>query len=236
MKDVKKILRKVNNLLNKKNEMSFECKELLPLLKELWSICKQLDQQATVDFLTSLYNRRFFEHQLELAIERAKRYKIPFSLIILDIDHFKNINDRFGHLVGDQVLQEVAKLIRQNIRKVDIPARYGGEEFAVIIPGTGIEGAISAAKRLRESIERHRFDTSKQSLRITVSIGVGTYSPFSTLNAEEFFAKVDQLLYTAKERGRNCIVHELVSPRSLPEGLSTEEKEALVKGVTNHDD
>ncbi len=236
MDEVKKILKEVDNILNNKNGVPFECKKLLPLLRELWSICKQLEKQATVDFLTGLYNRRFFKHQLELAIERAKRYKIPFSLIILDIDHFKRINDQFGHLVGDQVLKEVAKLIKQNIRKVDIPARYGGEEFVVIIPGTGIEGAISAAKRLRKSIESHRFGTSEQPIRITVSMGVSTYSPFSPLSAEEFLAKVDQLLYAAKEKGRNCIVHELVSIRHLPEGLSSEEKEALIRGVKNHDD
>lgn len=233
--DIEELLRQADHFLTVQEE-ALDCQKLLDLLKELRLACKRLQEEAIIDFLTRLYNRRFFEDQLELAIERAKRDKVPFSLIILDLDHFKKINDQFGHLIGDQVLQEVANLIKKNVRKVDIPARYGGEEFAVIMPGTGLEGALSAAKRLKRSIENFRFGTKERPIRITASIGVGTYRPFESLGAEEFLAQVDQLLYAAKQGGRNCIVHEDIRLRSSPEGLSSEEKKALLKGVWKHDD
>ncbi len=232
--DVDQLLKRVDNLLQ--GEKQIEREELLKLLRELRLACAHFKEQATIDFLTGLHNRRFFEEQLELAVERAKRDKIPFSLIIMDLDFFKKINDQYGHLTGDQVLQQVARLIRENVRKVDIPARYGGEEFAIIMPGTGLEGALSAARRLKRSIEEHNFGWEARPIKITASMGVGTYRPFSTLSATEFLAQVDRLLYLAKERGRNRIVHEDLPEKKPLEGLSSEEKKALLSGVWNHDD
>ncbi len=234
--DIDQLLALVDQLVEEGKTLDKE--ELIKLLKELRQACVHFKEQATVDFLTGLYNRRFFEKQLETAIERAKREKVPFSLIILDLDFFKRINDQYGHVTGDQVLQQLARLIKKNIRKIDIAARYGGEEFAVILPSTGLEGAVSAARRLKRSIENHNFGLPTKPIKLTASFGVGTYSPFANWSATEFLDHVDHLLYLAKKRGRNCIVHEDIAiQKSLDlEGLSSEEKRALLNGVWDHDD
>ncbi len=232
--DVDRLLERVDKLLQDHRRIDRE--ELLKLLHDLRLACAHFKEQATIDFLTGLHNRRFFEEQLELAVERAKRDKVPFSLIIMDLDFFKKINDQYGHLTGDHVLQQVARLIRENVRKVDIPARYGGEEFAIIMPGTGLEGALSAAKRLKRSIEQHNFGWEARPIKITASMGVGTYRPLCSLSATEFLAQVDKFLYLAKEQGRNRIVHEDFPDKQPFEGLSSEEKKALLSGVWNHDD
>jgi diguanylate cyclase (GGDEF)-like protein len=234
--EIENILNKVDNLLSLEEEGSLDKKELLRLLKELRLACQHFKEQATIDFLTRLYNRRFFDNQLELAVEQARRDRVPFSLIIMDLDYFKKINDQFGHVTGDQVLQHVARLIKENARKVDTPARYGGEEFAILMPGTGIEGALSAARRIKRNLENSPLPTEKGSIKITASMGVGTYRPFSKLSATEFLEQVDHLLYLAKERGRNCIVHEDISLYQPSEGLSAEEKKALLNGVWNYAD
>ncbi|AEH44155.1 diguanylate cyclase [Thermodesulfatator indicus DSM 15286] len=207
------------------------------MIKELCSLCEELHAQASIDFLTGLYNRRFFEKELEINVEKAKRDRSVFSLILMDLDHFKKVNDQYGHLVGDEVLRKVAEIIKKNIRKIDIPARYGGEEFAVILPTTGSEGAFAVAKRLKRSINEALFGPKDKPFHITASMGVGTYRPLSGLSAEEFLAKVDKLLYQAKEAGRNCIVtdqeEQILSTEQ--DGITYEEREAL-KGVWQYDD
>ena len=232
--DIEKKLEKIRSFLEENRERQDEA---LSLLRELYDLCSQLKSQATIDFLTGLYNRRAFEKQLELAVERAKRDKGIFSLILLDIDHFKRINDLYGHLVGDEVLKKLAQLIKDTVRKVDFPARYGGEEFAIILPSTGFEGALSAAWRLKQKIAQTNFGSEKRPIRLTVSMGFGTYRPLQGLSAKEFLNRVDQLLYAAKHRGRDLIVHE--DERGLEEiteGLTPEEKIALMGGVNAYDD
>ena len=233
--DIEKTLRRVEDFLRQHRD---EDDEAIRLLRELYEICQKLRDQASIDFLTGLFNRRTFEKQLELAVERAKRDRSIFSLILLDIDHFKKINDLYGHLVGDEVLRKIGHLIKSTIRKIDIPARYGGEEFAIILPGTGFDGALSAAWRLKRRLDETNFGTPDRPIKITVSMGVGTYRPLLGLSAKEFLEKVDRLLYAAKQRGRNLIVHEKEAAleESRLEGLSQEEKEALVKGVRPYDD
>ncbi len=235
MENIEKCLQKVERYLGQHPDTD---DETVTLLRELYRVCRQLHDQATIDFLTGLYNRRAFEQQLELAVERARRERSIFSLILADLDHFKRINDLYGHLVGDEVLRKVGQLIRSTFRKVDFPARYGGEEFAVILPGTGFEGALSAAWRLKKRVEETNFGDPAQPIRLTTSIGLGTYRPLEGLNAKEFLEKVDHFLYAAKNRGRNVIVYE--SDRSFPErhleGLSHEEKKTLMEGVRSYDD
>ncbi len=233
--DIDQKLRSVEEYLRKHQG---EENEALGLLKDLYGICQKLKDQASIDFLTGLFNRRTFEKQLELAVERARRDRSTFSLILMDIDHFKKINDLYGHLVGDEVLRKIGYLIRSTIRKIDIPARYGGEEFAIILPGTGFDGALSAAWRIKRRLDENNFGTPDRPIKITVSMGLGTYRPLLGLSAKEFLDKVDKLLYAAKQKGRNLIVHERESglDESYLEGLSQEEKEALVKGVRPYDD
>ncbi|OAG28063.1 GGDEF domain-containing protein [Thermodesulfatator autotrophicus] len=207
------------------------------MIKELCSLCEELYAQASIDFLTGLYNRRFFEKELEINVEKAKRDRSVFSLILIDLDHFKKVNDQYGHLVGDEVLKKVAEIIKKNVRKIDVPARYGGEEFAIILPATGSEGALAVARRLKHNINEILFGPKDNPFHLTASMGVATYRPLSGLSAEEFLKKVDKLLYQAKEAGRNCIItdqEEFVLQREQ-EGITYEEREAL-KGVWQYDD
>jgi diguanylate cyclase (GGDEF)-like protein len=161
-------------------------------------------QLAITDELTGLANHRQFYHQLAREIRRAQRYKRPLTLLMLDLDYFKQYNDRFGHLAGDQALREIAELLQRNARDVDILARYGGEEFAIILPETDLERAITQAERARTSIANHAFrgkDSNPQG-DLTVSIGIATMAP-GMRKIEELVHDADQALYRAKSQGRN---------------------------------
>lgn len=162
---------------------------------------KRLRLRAELDFLTNIYNRSKFFSLLEKELDRYRRYGGSFSLLMLDIDRFKEVNDRYGHLVGDEVLRRLAKLVGENIRSTDIFARYGGEEFMVIVPETDIKGAEEMAEKLRKLIAGHRFDGVEN---ITVCIGVTQAAPGDT--SDDIIARVDEGLYAAKNRGRNMVV------------------------------
>lgn len=164
-----------------------------------------LFELATMDGLTRIYARRYFDQRILEEWERSIRYGEPFSLMLLDIDDFKSFNDRYGHLIGDRVLREVAALIRWNLRNIDIPARYGGEEFVVILPKIGLENAISVAERIRKDIGRLAVPTRKTSLKLTVSIGVSSYPENGCKSALEMLELTDQALYKAKDGGKNRV-------------------------------
>jgi two-component system cell cycle response regulator len=158
---------------------------------------------SITDGLTDLYNYRYFMERLEAEFSRVKRYKREMSLFILDIDHFKDYNDRYGHLTGDEALRELAGVLQGNTRGVDVVARYGGEEFAVILPETDIEEAIAFAERIRVSAEEaggHLAD-------LTVSIGVSAYDEHIP-KAEDIIRNADMALYEAKRGGRNRVCHQ----------------------------
>jgi len=165
---------------------------------------------ATLDALTGLNNRRQFESRLSQEISIAKRQKQPLCGMMIDIDFFKKINDTYGHSVGDIALQEIAKLIKKELRESDIPSRYGGEEFSVILPNTGIEEACLVAERLRNSVANNLVrifnekTNSSEDLKITISIGVAEY--FLDSNIEKLFLDADKALYQAKKSGRNTVV------------------------------
>ncbi len=233
--EIERRLREMKALLAEKRASSME--ELWLHFRELYHLCEELYAQASIDFLTGLYNRRFFEKELDLCVERAQRERCVFSLILIDLDYFKTINDRYGHLVGDEVLKGVGNIIRESIRKIDIPARYGGEEFAIILPGTTFEGAFSAAFRLQKSLQKHNFGDEKDPIKITASMGVGTYRPLNGISAQEFLSEIDALLYQAKMMGRNLIMPQKdgFSQSKELEEVSLEERQAL-KGVWTHDD
>lgn len=166
------------------------------------TLYQKMELLATTDGLTGLNNHRHFQEILSKEIERARRYKHPVSLLLMDIDHFKNFNDTYGHPVGDLVLKEIAICIHKSIRTNDIPARYGGEEFTVIIPETDQKSAMVIAERVRITIERHIIRSLEKELRVTVSIGCASY-PSQVSSQQELIDCADKALYYSKENGRN---------------------------------
>jgi two-component system cell cycle response regulator len=164
-------------------------------------------EMAVIDPLTSLHNRRYFETHAGSAIERAVQRGRPLSLLILDIDHFKQINDNWGHGAGDDVLREFAHRVRKNLRGLDLPCRIGGEEFVVVMPDTDVAIAMVVAERVRRRIERDAFfvNNGTASIGVTVSIGAASLSGGSE-SLQSLLKRADQALYTAKHEGRNRVV------------------------------
>jgi two-component system cell cycle response regulator len=166
----------------------------------------RLEALATTDAVTTLLNRRALVDRLSHEMERARRYGTPLALLMVDLDHFKDINDTHGHLVGDEALREVARVLDSAVRNVDIVARYGGEEFAIVLPETSNEGAVAFAERVRERVAEHVFANERlPSLRITVSVGVASVPSADIESVEDFFARSDEALYRAKAGGRNQV-------------------------------
>ncbi|MDS1029303.1 PAS domain S-box protein [Bacillota bacterium LX-D] len=161
---------------------------------------EELRHLSVTDVLTNVYNRRYFTQQLEVEIERAKRADRKFSLIILDIDRFKSINDRFGHNVGDLVLKSIAELIKNRIRKIDTLARWGGEEFVILLPDTTVKSAARLAEKLRESLSQMDIPGVDH---VTASFGVAGYCPGDMVDT--LVNKADNMMYEAKAAGRNCV-------------------------------
>ncbi|MDZ7344194.1 MAG: sensor domain-containing diguanylate cyclase [candidate division KSB1 bacterium] len=202
---------------------SFTANEIDLLRKMADQIGKAIDtialyqhtrELSITDELTGVFNRRYFNQRYEREIQRAQRYGRALSLIMLDIDHFKIFNDTHGHLAGDAVLKQVAKILEQSIRRADILARYGGEEFVVVLPEINKEQGRKVAEKLRRAIERNDFpNAGTQPLgRITISLGVASF-PEDARDAEELVDRADQGLYLAKARGRNQVgVYQSVTP------------------------
>jgi diguanylate cyclase (GGDEF)-like protein len=164
-----------------------------------------VERQASTDGLTELPNRRHFEEALEGEIVRAERFGGPLSLILADLDGFKQVNDRFGHQAGDDVLRAFAEILRVTVREIDLPARYGGEEFAVLLPQTDLDGAQRLAERLRRALVSRPLSAGPGTLMaVTASFGVATFPEAATPAA--LFAAADEALYRAKRKGKNCVV------------------------------
>lgn len=168
----------------------------------------QLNEIAVHDSLTGLYNRREFELRLHEEIERAARYRHPLALLLLDIDHFKEINDRYGHQAGDEAMRTIADHLSDVVRPADHVARYGGDEFAILLPETNADSALTLAMRLCELIAAHSaLLPQDQPITLTVSIGMAMY-PDNAHDSDELVAAADQALYAAKAAGRNRVVHQ----------------------------
>ena len=167
---------------------------------------KKTEELTITDALTELYNYRFFRNKLADELRRADRYRQRFSLLMMDLDHFKKVNDAFGHQTGNIVLREIANVIKLCVRDVDIVARYGGEEFAVILPQTGDQDALVIAERIRVATEKAFFSDAQghRDLQITVSIGVASY-PNGVHTLDQLLEKADKALYQAKADGRNRV-------------------------------
>jgi diguanylate cyclase (GGDEF)-like protein len=176
----------------------FDISELLARIRvgERTAIKKR---EATIDGLTKVYNRNYFEMYLAQEVSRAKRYKRELSLIMTDIDYFKKINDNYGHLVGDMVLQEVAQMLMQQCRRSDLVARFGGEEFLMLLPETPLEGGIIVAERMCQRFANHNFPDIDM---ITASFGVASLIK----DGRDLLRRVDSALYIAKKKGRNQVV------------------------------
>jgi two-component system cell cycle response regulator len=167
---------------------------------------RRLEQLAHTDPLTRTLNRRALMERLAAEMERVRRYNTTVSLLLIDIDHFKNVNDTYGHLAGDDVLVEVSAMLHRVVRAVDMVSRYGGEEFVVVLPETAAPGAEAFAERLRELIEGHSFAQMRGvPIRVTTSIGVSSFPSFGVESVEDLLAAADQALYRAKAEGRNRV-------------------------------
>jgi diguanylate cyclase (GGDEF)-like protein len=169
-----------------------------------------LEAENVTDPLTKVYNRRYLDRRLEEEFARSKRYALELSILMLDVDHFKRINDTYGHPAGDAVLSTLGSLIKADLRDLDIIARYGGEEFLVICTNTAIDGAALVAERVRQLIESHQFEISdgsgaSQTIRIGISIGVAGLSA-NIGSKEDLVQAADQALYRAKKEGRNRVI------------------------------
>jgi diguanylate cyclase (GGDEF)-like protein len=165
---------------------------------------EEIYRLMTVDGLTDLHNKRFFTEALEKEIARGKRYERGFSLVLFDIDHFKKINDTFGHLAGDAVLRQLGALVKTRLRHTDIPARTGGEEFAIIVPEVGLEGARILADKLRRGVEEALFRFEGTIIPVTISLGVAEWDP-AIETPEALVQQADERLYAAKHGGRNRV-------------------------------
>ena len=177
--------------------LAFEFRDVRELAAE-----DELRQMAMTDPLTGLYNRGVFDREFQREFDRCRRYGRPFSLVLVDLDNFKLINDRHGHPMGDRALQEVSRTLRNTVRETDTVARYGGEEFAIILPETPTEGAEFTGERIRAAIARTSMQVDGAPLAVTASVGVACIDPYHTDSAA-MLAAVDRALYRAKDRGRN---------------------------------
>jgi diguanylate cyclase (GGDEF)-like protein len=163
------------------------------------------ERLATTDGLTGLTNHRTFQERLETQLAQAQRYGKRVSLLLCDVDHFKSVNDTYGHPVGDEVLRGLARTLVKEARGTDVVARYGGEEFAIVMPETDPGGALVIAERIRDRVSRMVFDTPQGPLRVTISLGTATF-PEDARTKPELVERADGCLYHAKRHGRNQAV------------------------------
>jgi len=176
-------------------------------ITERVQLYQEVKRLANQDVLTGCFNRRYFMELAAQEIQRSMRYKRPLSLLMVDIDHFKNVNDRYGHQIGDQVLCNLVLLCQKQLRTIDTLGRYGGEEFVVLMPETASEGAMVASVRLLEKIAEMKINTSAGSLSITVSMGLACLDRgFDETNTLDTLIQcADKALYAAKDAGRNRV-------------------------------
>ena len=184
-----------------------QSKEALQSLRQQLAERKQvLERLANLDGLTEVHNHRSFQSFLRTELIRSSRNRRPISLLLADIDHFKQFNDCHGHLSGDFILKELCRVIGAILRKYDLLARYGGEEFVVVLPEATVEAAAVVAEKIRLAVAQHDFFDGNHHYRVTLSIGTTTAFPAEApLGQNEFIEQVDQALYEAKKRGRNQV-------------------------------
>lgn len=168
-----------------------------------------IHNMAIQDGMTGIHNKRYFMEFLDREIAVASRHGHPLTLVMFDVDHFKKVNDTFGHLAGDAVLKDLATRIRPRIRREDLFARYGGEEFACVLPSTALSGGVTFAEQLRVLIEERPCDFDNQMIPFTISLGVTTLQRGTSVDSAMLIRRADENLYTAKRAGRNVVVPRL---------------------------
>jgi diguanylate cyclase (GGDEF)-like protein len=193
-----------NRVTERTKELSAANLNLHQRLDEINLLQAELKEQSIRDPLTNAFNRRWMMEILEMELSRSKREKSPLSLIMIDVDYFKDFNDRFGHQAGDLILQRLVELVNSQIRKEDSICRYGGEEFMIILPKASQKDAKNRAEELRKACEEMVIDYDTRQLSITISLGVVENSNHST-NSDEILKMADKALYLAKDSGRNCV-------------------------------
>jgi len=175
------------------------------IVSEKLLLVDEIKELAIKDFLTGVYNRRHFMERFSQEFARCKRFYTPMTLVMADIDHFKKVNDTYGHLAGDAILVRIANIIEDNLRKIDVVARYGGEEFVMLLPYTNLSGALTAVRRIRNQIEKEEFIFGDQIVKITISYGISSFPDNSIMEEDDFILSADNALYGAKSMGRDCI-------------------------------
>lgn len=204
----------VIELINQLEGRSFQLEDLT-LLKTLADYAAiaienaqyfQKVQELTItDDMTSLYNSRHMQHQLDLELQRSRRYHLNFSIVFFDLDHFKTVNDNYGHLVGSKVLRETADIVREVLRDVDVATRYGGDEFVLLLPETDREQALIVTHRLRDALTAHSFAADMEhDIKLTASFGIATY-PNDATTKVDILRMADNAMYHVKETGRNGV-------------------------------
>jgi len=183
-----------------------ELRARISIVLQMIELQERLVAQANTDELTGLANRRHFQEMLDREILRARTGGNELSLMMIDLDHFKNINDTYGHLGGDVVLRQLAEILREQVQQLDIVARYGGEEFVVVMPGASSKQARAAAERLRHTVAATHWGVSADRVSITISCGLATLNAFDSLDGLDLIKRADTALYVAKRRGRNCVI------------------------------
>lgn len=182
---------------------------------------RALSEISARDTLTGLYNRWYVMEKIDSEMNRALRHGAPMSVLMLDLDHFKNVNDSFGHSVGDQVLKNVGQVLRESCRVYDVPGRYGGEEFCIVLPETRVGNTSAVAERIRSRLASTKIPIGSTSVTVTASIGVAgldSSSDESVVSAAALLDRADQALYSAKHHGRNRV--ELWLPEAPPSSTS----------------
>ncbi len=165
-----------------------------------------LEQQSFLDGLTGLWNRKYLDRRIESELTVARRYNRPLSLVMCDIDRFKILNDTYGHLFGDIVLQGVSETLRGSARRSDIVTRYGGEEFAILLTDTALGAGAFVAQRLRSSVDARHFDANAEHVSVSVSLGIAcTHDLGAEISTENLIEAADRALYASKDAGRNCV-------------------------------
>lgn len=159
---------------------------------------------TTMDGLTQIYNRRYFEETLEREMSRSRRYERSLALVMFDVDHFKQVNDKYGHLAGDYVLKQLASTLRTRIRREDVFARYGGEEFGMLLPEVDLPGAVKLSEKVRKLVEKQRFEFDKNVIPVSISLGVALLGP-DHRDSSDLKRVADAKLYEAKAAGRNRV-------------------------------
>ena len=201
-----------------------EC-PLVHEIRRLKQECERLQELSQIDTLTGFFNFYYLLNVLEGEMERARRTGLSTSLLMIDMDHFKQINDSFGHECGNKALRWATKIWRENIRRIDIPCRYGGEEFAVILPGIHLSHAVRTAERLRLLLANSHINLNGELVKLTASFGVDVYRG-ENLSVKAFIERTDHFLLKAKKAGRNCVCHKEISIPSTE--ITEEERKALL--------